>query len=115
MDPNSLCRCQLRFDTGVLKINAVVSRDSLLVCMRELRSVAGRGIRLGLRIELEIVGRWYQQNIEHIDASGATQVSVAEAQNRIIGVVISRTMVPVLDAGVRTQLHRAKRHCCAWI
>jgi len=28
-DPNALCGCQLRFDTGVLKINAVVSRNSL--------------------------------------------------------------------------------------
>ncbi len=101
MDANALCRCQLYFDFGVLKIDAVVSRNGLLVCMRELRSVAGRGVRFGLRVELEIVGCWHQENIEHVDASSSAQMSVAEAQDRTIGVVISRTVVPVLNAGVR--------------
>src|SRR5216684_278544 len=50
----------------------------------------------------------HNQHIQHVPDTGSAQVGVAEAHDRIVGVVVPGTPVPTLVEGVRTELHHSE-------
>ena len=74
-------------------------------------AVAFAGILTGSRKELRGPGAGHQEEVEHVGGTSSTEMRVAEAHDRTVGVVISGAPVPAVVVGIRAQLHHSKRYC----
>ena len=86
---------------------AQTSRD--LARVIEARAISLVRVRSRPGNDLRRTGARHHQEVQQIAPARPAQVSMAEAHNGAVAVVIARTPVPAAVIGVRAQLHGAER------
>ena len=115
MHARALGSGQLRFYAVVVEHHFVIARRGDFGIMREPRTVARIRIGRRARVELQCSGGRHDQDVAQIGVAGAAEVGVAEADDRRIFVLVSRTVfvcarlvdsVDVVRDGVRVGTQR---------
>ena len=63
-----------------------------------------------IAVQHKIFRKRHKPKVAIVGAARATEVGGAEAEDGVVGGMIARTAVPVVHAGVGTELHHAERH-----
>ena len=57
---------------------------------------------------IELAGKRREADIAQVAAAGAAEMGVAEAQDRLVGIMVARAAVPRFQAGIGTDLDHAE-------
>ena len=87
---------------------AIVHFDGIISRLQLFRFDVKRLIFVLLKIRL--ADRRHKQNVAIIGNSRAAQMRVRKTVNRRIGIMITRTSVPIINARVGRELHHSERH-----
>ena len=104
-----VARGQLHFHLIVIEKHAIVACFGGFILMLESRSVARSGIFLITFVRFHITDDRHKPKISIVGAARTAEVGGAEAKDGFIGSVVARTAVPVVHAGVGTELHHTER------
>ena len=87
-----------------VQVDGIVTGRRFLIVMREMRLVQFPVQRVRV-----IGGDGHQEHVSVIQHSGSAQVSVAEADDGVVGIMIAGAALPGVHPGIGAELHHAER------
>ena len=108
--PDAVAGGQFHLSIIVVEQDGIIARLGVLVLMLEGRAIARGGVVFLAFVGLHFADDGHEAEVAIVGAARAAEVGGAEAEDGVVGGVIARTAVPVIHAGVGTELHHAERH-----